>query len=169
MLGRQTGLKRFLAVFSTQTRSFLLVMDFFWDVEQTVVRLGDEELDLHFGFMIPGRKLSPVILRSLTFRERQAGLIYSERHLYEFENFPPDELVLDIMTTESEVTGQNSIHEARSHLSSGEPSALSDWLVKAAQAKMMGPRVRQTLKNANKTKYYDAVMKRISKIKKDYL
>jgi hypothetical protein len=44
-----------------------------------------------------------------------------------------------------------------------------DWLVKAAHAKMMGPRVRQTLKNANKTKYYDAVMKRISKIKKDYL
>ena len=155
----QTGPNRYLALFQGSTKGYLLVMDFSWSVSDKVVYLVDEHLRLYYGFCILGRNFSPIILRSLDQRERQVGMMYGKDALVDFSAPTLEQVYLQTYTTDidhfPDKTDNGQDKEAK--------------LLQEVLRLKEGPVMNRTMFRVTNTNEYNAIAKRIEKIKRDHL
>lgn len=154
-----TGGMRYLAVFYGDTQEYLLVMDFCWSPTEKIIHLVDEHLRLYYGFCIPGRKFSPVILRSLDQRERQVGMMYGKDALVDFSAPTLEQIYFQTYTTDSD----HFPHEPA--LDETEDNKLFQEVLRLKE----GPVFNRTMYKIKDDSKYNAIAKRIERIKRDRL
>lgn len=155
----RTGNNRYLALFKGDTKGYLLVMDFRWLATDKIVPLNDEHLMLYYGFCIPGRRFSPVIMRSLNQRERQAGMMYGKEALIDFSAPTLDQIYLQTYTTDVDHFPDKP---------EGDNSKETQLFQEVLRLKE-GPVLNRTMFRVNNDNEYNNIAKRIEKIKRNWL
>lgn len=155
----RTGINRYLALFRGDTEGYLLVMDFSWSLSDKVVHLVDEHLRLYYGFCIPGRNFSPIILRSLDQRERQVGMMYGKDALVDFSAPTLEQVFLQTYTTDIDHFPDKP----------GDDQSSKTKLFQEVLRLKEGPVLNRTMFRVKNSNEYNAIAKRIRKIKRDRL
>lgn len=178
--GRRLHRERFAVFLRSESVKFLYLYDFHMELMEEIAGAKhdsrsdvmaniDERLALYYGFVIPGTKLSPVVLRSFCLRFGQTGTLFGLHALLEDRSLMPDTLSIHTYTAEfdeidlrsSELVGNQSDEEA---LGKGKR------LAQAATMAMFGPRARRyQLLKVEDPKKIKKITNRLDRFKRDYL
>ena len=129
------GETRIVAFLPGENIDYLNIIDFHYEPGKLTTPYSNSKLDLICGFSIPGDKLSPVIMRTSRFRDRQLGLLYTPGNLTEMAGGVLDDFIYEVFTTDLDHQGEKS----KSQKYDGDP------LIAKALNIHYGPRLRKNL------------------------
>ena len=101
---------RYLAMFSGRNPDYISLID----INAQNLTAGPrrvERLKVYSGFCIPGEDFSPILMRTLCFRRRHVGLLYTPGSLIDASGGPLDELTYEVFTTEKEALSSKKTSE----------------------------------------------------------
>ncbi len=105
---RHHGVRRCVAFQTGTSFHYLLTFDFRFDISEEAVPFKKRNLDIFYGFCLPGRDFSPVLMRSAAEGERLTGLLYAPGALVDLSGPAFDELTLEVFTTDKAHQGSRN-------------------------------------------------------------
>jgi len=150
-VGAGSSEQRFLAFLSGATPDYIFCLDFY--LRESELAQEDEYLRLQYGFCVPGREFSPLILKTHKHHERLAGLVYSPNALLDFESDLLRALTMDVFTTDRSQFKEEA----------------SDKYLDAARRIVDGPRIQVTLEKCKNASLIRRLEDKIARFRREYL
>lgn len=145
---------RYLCLLAGKNPDYVTLIDAPFDFEHFGVLNRSEKLKILSGFCIPGETFSPVIMRTLCFRLRQIGLLYTPGNLIDAHGGALDELTYEVFTTD-----KASMESLASKKKYGDPLFASVLNIH------YGPKKRQTLTKLPDGDEKSKIINRIEKLR----
>lgn len=152
-----TGESRYLALFAGQTNDYIDLLDVPAPLSDTIIHQASKT-KLMSGFCIPGQDFSLVVLKSLCFRQRQIGLLYSAGSLINSSGGVLDDLSFETFTTDKMALGGIKTTERY-----GDPSFID------ALSIHYGPKKRRALERITQNDEFERIKLRIDRIRRRML
>lgn len=152
-----TGDTRYLALVAGENPDYINLLDASVDFSPYLKNRA-EKLKISSGFCIPGEEFSLVVMKTLCFRRRQIGLLYSVGSLVDKTGGVLDEIEFETFSAENDPVGLAASTERYGSVAFAEALKIH-----------YGTRKRQPLRKLPKGSQREAIIKRFELLKRNML